>query len=111
MADRTLRHRHRRDPIAALGAATLTTDQAGPAQLAQLVRQHWDIEAPHWIRDTVYRADPSRARTGSGPRVMAGLCNLAIGALHLAGRHDITEATRWAARAMHRPFQLPGPTA
>jgi hypothetical protein len=41
---------------------------------------------------------------------MAGLRNLAIGALHLAGRRDITEATRWAARAMHRPFQLLGLT-
>ena len=27
---------------------------------------------------------------------MAALRNLAIGALHLAGRHDTTEATRWA---------------
>jgi hypothetical protein len=32
--------------------------------------------------------------------------NLAIGALHLLGRRDITEATRWATRAMHRPFQI-----
>jgi len=62
----------------------LTTDQAGPAQLAQLVRQHWGVEALHWLRDTVYREDHSRARTGSRPQVMAGLRNLAIGALHLA---------------------------
>ena len=37
---------------------------------------------------------------------MAGLSNLAIGALHLAGRRDITEATRWAGRFMHRPFRI-----
>jgi hypothetical protein len=30
---------------------------------------------------------------------MAALRNLAIGALYLAGRHDTTEATRWASRA------------
>ena len=41
---------------------------------------------------------------------MAGLRNLGIGALHLAGRRDISEATRWAARDMHRPFQLLGLT-
>jgi hypothetical protein len=41
---------------------------------------------------------------------MAGLHNLAIGALHLAGRRDITEATRWAGSVMHRPFQLLGLT-
>jgi hypothetical protein len=41
---------------------------------------------------------------------MAGLRNLAIGAIHLTGRRDITEATRWATRAMHRPFQILGIT-
>jgi hypothetical protein len=41
---------------------------------------------------------------------MAGLRNLAIGALHLAERRDITEATRWAGRVTHQPFQLLGLT-
>lgn len=41
---------------------------------------------------------------------MAGLRNLAIGALQLAGRREITEASRWAGRVMHRPFQLLGLT-
>lgn len=39
---------------------------------------------------------------------MAGLRKLAIGTLHLAGRRDITDATRWAGGVMHRPFQLLG---
>jgi hypothetical protein len=39
-----------------------------------------------------------------------GCSDLAIGALHLAGRPDITEGTRWAGRNMHRPFQLLGLT-
>ena len=39
---------------------------------------------------------------------MAGLRNLAIGALRLAGRTDITEATRWAGRSMDRPFTILG---
>jgi hypothetical protein len=37
---------------------------------------------------------------------MAALRNLAIGAHRLAGRTDITEATRWAGRSMDRPFQI-----
>jgi hypothetical protein len=41
---------------------------------------------------------------------MAGLRNLAIGALHLTGRRDITEATRWATHNMHRPFHILGLT-
>jgi predicted transposase YbfD/YdcC len=96
--------------IAALGVTNLGPDQAGPADLARLVRRHWGIESLHWLRDTVYREDDSRAAARSGPRVMAALRNLSIGALHLAGRRDITEATRWAGRVMHRPFQLLGLT-
>ena len=71
-----------------------------------LTRGHWSIESLHWLRDTVYREDASHVRTQSGPRVMAGLRNLAIGALRLIGRTDITDATRWAGRFMHRPFTI-----
>ncbi len=92
--------------VAALGVTNLDIDRAGPAQLASLVRGHWGIESLHWLRDTVYREDHSSAHTRSGPRVMAALRNLAIGALRLTGRHDITEATRWATRAMNRPFTI-----
>ncbi|WP_328415188.1 hypothetical protein OG470_22545 [Micromonospora sp. NBC_00389] len=60
----------------------------------------------HWLRDTLYAEDASTTRTRSGPRIMATLRNLAIGAIRLAGRHDITEATRWASRDMHRPFTI-----
>jgi predicted transposase YbfD/YdcC len=96
--------------IAALGVTNLRPDQASAADLARLVRQHWGIESLHWLRDTTYTEDHSRAHTRNGPRVMASLRNLAIGALHLAGRRDITEATRWASRFMHRPFDLLGLT-
>jgi predicted transposase YbfD/YdcC len=96
--------------VAALGVTNLHTNQAAPADIARLVRNHWGVESLHWLRDTVYREDHSRARTRSGPRVMAGLRNLAIGALHLAGRRDIAEATRWASRNMLRPFQILGLT-
>ena len=65
----------------------------------------------HWIRDTCYREDHSTIRTRSGPRVMASLRDLAIGALRLAGRRDITEATRWASRDMTRPLTILGLTS
>ena len=92
--------------VAALGVTNLTTDTAGPDRLAALVRNHWGIESLHWLRDTVYREDNSTVRTRSGPRVMAGLRNLAVGAHHLAGRRDIAEASREAGRVMHRPFKI-----
>jgi hypothetical protein len=54
--------------------------------------------------------DNSTTRTGSGPRAMASLRNLAIGAIRIFGRNDITETTRWAHRDMRRPFQILGLT-
>jgi predicted transposase YbfD/YdcC len=92
--------------VAALGVTSLSADHADPTRIAGLIRNHWGVEALHWLRDTVWHEDDSRARTGSGPRVMAALRNLAIGALRLAGRRDITEATRWASRSMDRPFKI-----
>ena len=97
--------------VAALGVASPQPDQASPADLAGYVRKQWSIESLHWIRDTLYQEDKSQVKTRSGPRIMAGLRNLAIGAIRLAGRTDITEATRWAARCMDRPFTILGLTS
>jgi predicted transposase YbfD/YdcC len=92
--------------VAALGVTNLSTDRATPERLATLIRQHWGIESLHWLRDTVYREDDSTIHTRSGPRVMAALRNLAIGAIRLTGRHDITETTRSANRNINRPFKI-----
>jgi predicted transposase YbfD/YdcC len=91
---------------AALGVTNLPAALAGPADVAGYIQSHWGVESLHWLRDTLYQEDTSTTRTRSGPRIMATLRNLAIGALRLAGRHDITEATRWASRYMHRPFTI-----
>lgn len=96
--------------VAQLGVASPHADLASPADLARYNRDQWGIEVLHWIRDTLFREDQSRIRTRSGPRVTASLRNLAIGALRLAGRTDITEATRWACRNMNRPFAVLGLT-
>jgi hypothetical protein len=83
-------------------------NSASPACIAGLVRGQWAIESLDWLRDTLYREDNSTIRTRSGPRAMAALRNPAIGALHQAGRHDTTEATRWASRYISRPFTILG---
>jgi hypothetical protein len=92
--------------VAALGVASPGPDRASPADLARYVCGQWAIESHHWLRDTLYQEDKSQVRTRSGPRIMATLRNLAICALRLAGRTDITEATRWASRSMNRPFNI-----
>jgi predicted transposase YbfD/YdcC len=97
--------------VAALGVTSLPGTRAGPGTIASLVRGQWAIESLHWLRDTLYREDHSAVCTRSGPRAMATLRNLAVGALHQAGRHDTTEATRWASRSMKRPFTILGLTS
>ena len=95
---------------AQLGVTSHPAETAGPAEIAAFNRGQWAIETLHFIRDTCYREDNSRVRTRFGPRVLASLRNLAINALRLAGRTDITEATRWANRNMTRPFTILGLT-
>ena len=97
--------------VAQLGVASHTVSQASPPEMTGYVQGQWAIEVLHWLRDTCYREDNSTVRTRSGPRVLASLRNLAIGALRLAGRRDITEATRWACRHMSRPFTILGLTS
>ena len=97
--------------VAAFGVASPAADRASAADLAGHVREQWSIESLHWLRDTLYQEDKSQVRTRSGPRIMAALRNLAICALRLFGRTDVTEATRWASRSMDRPFTILGLTS
>lgn len=62
--------------------SSLTAHQATAAELAERVRGHCAIEnREHHVRDVTFGEDASRVRTGSAPRAMASLRNLAIGAL------------------------------
>lgn len=90
---------------------SLTTHQTTAADLAQRVRGHWSIEnRQHHVRDVTFGEDASRVRTGSAPRAMASLRNLAIGALRLAGRDNIAEGLRHHGRDMTRPLATLGLT-
>jgi hypothetical protein len=50
--------------------------------------------ASHHVRDVVFAEDASTVHTGSAPRVMAALRNLAIGRLRLPGTDNIAKTTR-----------------
>lgn len=86
----------------------LTAEQAGPAQLARLIRGHWTVEALHHVRDVTFAEDASQLRTGNTPRAMATCRNLAIGALRLTGARSIASGLRRAARDQTRPLALLG---
>jgi len=84
---------------------SLTTTQAAPWQLAGYVRGHWAIEnGLHDVRDATCTEDASQIRTGTTPRVMATLRNLAVGALRLAGSANIAAALRHNSRDPTRPL-------
>lgn len=77
------------------GVTSLTPEKADPKRLLALTRGHWEIENRlHWVRDVTFDEDRSQVRTGSGPRVMATLRNLAISLLRLKGFTNIAQAVR-----------------
>jgi len=89
----------------------LTAEQAEAAEIAHRVRRHWAIENQlHHVRDTAWTEDASRVRTGTAPRAMASLRNLAIGALRLTGHIGIASALRHHARNATRPLATFGIT-
>jgi predicted transposase YbfD/YdcC len=84
-----------------------SSDTATPADLHTHVRQHWGIEnKSHHVRDTTWREDAQQVYTGSGPRVMATLRNMAASLLRLNGFTKIKEATEWIARDRNRALPL-----
>ncbi|WP_251059244.1 transposase, partial [Streptomyces sp. ISL-87] len=46
----------------------LTSRQASPERIAKILRAHWVIENRlHFVRDTAFREDASKIRTGHSP--------------------------------------------
>ena len=77
------------------GIVSLDTTQADPAHLNHYTRGHWTVEnSLHWTRDVTFHEDNSQLRTGTAPRNMAALRNLALNTFRLAGRANIAHARR-----------------
>ena len=90
---------------------TGTLCQASPARLADYLRGHWTIEAfaPHPRYHL--RRGASQVRTGTAPRAMASLRNLAIAILHARGDRNLAAALRRNARDATRVLPLLGITS
>ncbi|MEV0558631.1 ISAs1 family transposase [Streptomyces sp. NPDC050597] len=74
---------------------SLDTHQASPADLSGYGRGHWGIEnSSHHVRDVLFAEGASTVHTGSAPRAMAALRNLAIGRLRRLGADNIAKTTR-----------------
>jgi predicted transposase YbfD/YdcC len=74
---------------------SLDAHQARPSELAAAIRGHWGVEnSSHHIRDVTFAEDASTVHTGTAPRAMATLRNLAIGTLKTLGADNIAKTTR-----------------
>jgi predicted transposase YbfD/YdcC len=104
-------HRRRWRTVTVYAVTNLTAAQASPARLADWIRGHWGIEALHHIRDTTFAEDACQVRTGTAPRAMASLRNLAIGILRARGDRNIAAALRRNARDATRVLPLLGITS
>jgi hypothetical protein len=94
-----------------LGLTSRPAQRADPEQIATALRGHWGIEnGLHYVRDVTFAEDASRIRTGSGPRILASLRNLAIAVLRRAGYTNIAEGLRWASYSFDHPLTLLGLT-
>ena len=77
------------------GIVSLDADQAAPQHLNAYARGHWAVENRlHWTRDVTFGEDNSQLRTGTAPRNLAAMRNLALNTFRLAGRANIAHARR-----------------
>ena len=85
----------------AYGLTSLGAEQAGPDELLDIVRRHWEVEnRVHYVRDFSYDEDRCRAAAGHLPQNLAALSNAAISIVRVMGRFDyLPQANRhYAAR-------------
>jgi predicted transposase YbfD/YdcC len=86
---------------------SLPAEHAPPRCLAEWIRGHWSIENKlHHVRDTTYREDASRVRTGDAPQVLASMRNTAIALHHRDGATNIARACRILAAQPARAISL-----
>lgn len=77
------------------GVTSLTTKEASPARLLELVREHWQIEnGLHYRRDDTLKEDRCTLRTGHAAEAMAVINNLVLGLLWRCGVTNVPDARR-----------------
>lgn len=83
------------------GVTSLGAEVAGPEEILNLVRSHWEIEnRVHYVRDFSYDEDRCRAAVRNLPQNLAALSNAAISIVRIMGKFQyIPPANRhYAAR-------------
>jgi predicted transposase YbfD/YdcC len=78
------------------GITSLPRDQASPARVLRIRRQHWLIETGlHYRRDVTFHEDATRMTIGPAGRILATVHNLVLGLIKRAGYKNAAQARRY----------------
>lgn len=88
---------------------SLNLQQADPATLLTLWRQHWHIENKgHWVLDVVFGEDDSRARTNHLPTTLSVLRKAVISLLCLFSQAGVTTTRSMLSADVQQAMSLMG---
>ena len=76
------------------------------AQLNQGIRQHWSVEAMHWVKDVVLKEDASTTHKGNAPENLSIIRNWTMAIFKMNGLKSITRAIRKVANDLDLMVKL-----
>ena len=89
------------------GITSISQEEASPAKLLQVRRNHWFVETGlHYRRDVTFREDATRMTIGASGRVLATVHNLLIGLIKRAGYDNAAKARRRFEGHLEDAFRL-----
>jgi len=89
------------------GITSLSRDQASPAKVLHIRRQHWLIETGlHYRRDVTFHEDATRMTIGAAGRILATVHNLVLGLIKRAGYNNAAQARRYYEGHVAEAFAL-----
>jgi len=75
-------------------------------ELNQGIRQHWSVEAMHWVKDVVLKEDASRIHMGNAPEIFSIIRNWTMAIFKMKGFKSITRAIRKVANDLNLMIKL-----
>lgn len=89
------------------GITSLPREEASPAKVLQVRRQHWLIETGlHYRRDVTFREDATRMTIGAAGRILATVHNLVLSLIKRAGYNNAAQARRYFEGHIDQAFAL-----
>jgi predicted transposase YbfD/YdcC len=89
------------------GITSLPRDQASPAKVLRVRRQHWLVETGlHYRRDVTFHEDATRMTIGAAGRILATLHNVVLGLIKRAGYQNAAQARRYFEGHVDQAFAL-----